>query len=80
MFAPYGEERKERMRRLRFAAALQSALDSEFTPEAVARRYRARERMAADPSLNLVFASVMIGPEILPGEVFSEATWERILA
>ena len=50
------------------------------TPEAVARRYRARERMAADPSLNLVFASVLFGPEALPGEVFSEATWERILA
>lgn len=80
LFSPYGEEREERMRRLRFTAALQSALDSEFTPEAVERRYRARERMAADPSLNRVFASAMIGPENLPGELFSEATWKKILA
>lgn len=80
LFATYAEERKERMRRLRFAAALRAAIDSEFTPEAVIRRKRAEERMAADPSLKLVFASAMIGPEVLPGEVFSEATWERILA
>ena len=80
LFATYAEERKERMRRLRFAAALASALDSEFTPEAAARRSRARARMAADRSLNMVFASAMIGPEIAPGELFSEATWEKILA
>ena len=79
LFAPYAAERKERMRRLRFAAALQSALDSEFTSEATARRHRARARMAADPSLNLVFASVMIGPERLPAEIFSQATWDRLL-
>lgn len=80
LFAPYAEERAERMRRLRFAAALQSALDSEFTPEAVMRRKRAEERKAADPSLNLVTAGVMVGPEHFPAELFSQATWDRILA
>ncbi|MEO6397454.1 MAG: NAD(P)/FAD-dependent oxidoreductase [Tepidiformaceae bacterium] len=80
LFAPYAEERKERMRRLRFAAALQSALDSEFTPEAVARRTRADQRKAADPSLNLTSASGIVGPEMLPAEAFSQETWDRILA
>jgi 2-polyprenyl-6-methoxyphenol hydroxylase-like FAD-dependent oxidoreductase len=80
LFAPYAEERAERMRRLRFVAALQSALDSEFTTEATIRRKRAEERKAADPSLNLVSAGVMIGPEMLPGEIFSRVTWDRILA
>ena len=43
-FAAYGEERRERMRRLRFVATLQSRLENEFGEEAEARRQRAYER------------------------------------
>ena len=48
-FAPYAEERAERMRRLRFAASITSALDMEFGEEARARRhsYHARPRGGA---------------------------------
>ena len=39
-FASYAEERAERMRRLRFAASLQAAIDMEFGEEAKGRRRR----------------------------------------
>ena len=79
IFGEYATERAERMRRLRFAAALQSTIDSEFTDEARARRKRIRERAAAEPGLMLPLAASMIGPEALPGEIFTEANRERIL-
>jgi 2-polyprenyl-6-methoxyphenol hydroxylase-like FAD-dependent oxidoreductase len=52
-FAPYAEERRERMRRLRFAASLQAALDMEFGDEARERRRRYHEAAAADPTLGM---------------------------
>jgi 2-polyprenyl-6-methoxyphenol hydroxylase-like FAD-dependent oxidoreductase len=76
---PYAEERAERMRRLRFAAQLQSVLYNEFGPEARARRARARGRMAEDPSLGAPLAAVMVGPELIPAEAFTARTWSRIL-
>lgn len=79
LFAPYAEERRERMRRLRFAAAITSALDCEFDAAARARRARYLERLAGDPTLALALAAVMAGPEQFPEETFSEATRNRIL-
>lgn len=79
IFHDYATERAERMRRLRFAAALQSTIDSEFTDEARARRRRIRQRAAAEPGLMLPLASTMIGPDVLPAEIFTEANRERIL-
>lgn len=76
---PYAEERAERMRRLRFAGELQSALHNEFGAEARARRVRAQVRMAADPSLSLPLMAVWAGPEIPPAEAFTAQTWSRIL-
>ncbi|MGH6996986.1 MAG: FAD-dependent oxidoreductase, partial [Phenylobacterium sp.] len=78
-FAPYGEERAERMRRLRFAAKLQSALDMEFGEAARARRRRHFERAAADPTLRLHSLAVMAGPEAAPPETFTEAHRARVL-
>lgn len=76
---PYAEERAERMRRLRFAGKLQSVLHNEFGPEARARRVRARQRMAGDQVLGAALGSVMVGPELMPAEAFSERAWNRIL-
>lgn len=78
-FAPYAEERAERMRRLRFAGQIQSALDMEFGPEAKARRHRYHELGAADPTLRLHSVAVMAGPEMLPPEAFTEAHRARVL-
>ena len=76
---PYAEERAERMRRLRFAAAIQAALDMEFGPAARARRRRHFERSAIDPSLGLHGVAVMAGPETVPAEFFTAASRARVL-
>ena len=79
-FAAYGEERRERMRRLRFAASLASRLENEFGEAAEARRKRAYERRAADPLLMLPAMATMLGPEKLPPSAFEDALMERTLA
>jgi len=79
-FAAYGEERRERMRRLRFSAKLQSRLENEFGEEAEARRVRAYERRAADPMLMLPALATMLGPERLPAAAFEDSIMERTLA
>ena len=77
--APYAEERAERMRRLRIAARLQSAIDMEFGPAAQARRQRYHEEGALDPSLKMHGIAVMAGPEAAPPETFTEAHRRRVL-
>ena len=79
-FAPYGEERRERMRRLRFTATLQSRLENEFGEEAEARRKRAHERRAADPMLMLPALATMLGPEKIPSAAFEDDIMDRTLA
>jgi menaquinone-9 beta-reductase len=78
-FASYAEERAERMRRLRFAAHLQAAIDMEFGEAAKARRRRLFEQGASDPSLRAHGFAVMAGPEALPPEMFTEAHRARVL-
>ncbi len=78
-FRPYAEERAERMRRLRFAAGITSALDMEFGPEAAARRLSYFERRAADASLGIHAFAIMAGPESVPVDFFTEAHRARVL-
>lgn len=79
-FRLYAEERQERMRRLRFTASIQAALDMEFGAAARARRKSYHERAQADPTLRMLSAAVMAGPEVLPPDVFTEAHRARVLA
>ncbi len=79
IFADYAAERAERMRRLRFAARVASIIDSEFGPEAAARRRRVRALRAADPSLSLPTLGVMVGPENVPEFAFTDAVMERLV-
>lgn len=79
LFAPYSAERRERMRRLRFTAALTATLTAEFGTAATERRRRANDRMRADSTLQVAQAVPFIGPEAAPAELFTEETWERIL-
>lgn len=78
-FAPYAEERAERMRRLRFAGQIQAALDMEFGEAARERRRSYHERKAADPMLGLHGVAIMAGPEHAPAEIFTEAHRARVL-
>lgn len=78
-FAPYAEERRERMRRLRFSASLVAALDMEFDAAARARRYKFQEASAGDMSLGMHMVAVMAGPEIPPPEAFTETQRARVL-
>lgn len=78
-FAPYAEERAERMRRLRFAGQIQAALDMEFGEAARERRRSYHERKVADPMLGLHGVAIMAGPENAPAEIFTEAHRARVL-
>ena len=78
-FTPYAVERAERMRRLRFVASLQTAIDMEFGEAAKARRHSLFERAAADPSLRAHAFAVMAGPEALPEAMFTEEHRARVL-
>jgi 2-polyprenyl-6-methoxyphenol hydroxylase-like FAD-dependent oxidoreductase len=79
LLAPYAEERLERMRRLRFVASLQSALDAEFGPRARQRRRSYFQRAKDDPSLGAHMFAVMAGPETAPPEVFTASHRDRVL-
>ena len=80
LFAPYAEERTERMRRLRFCAEVDSIVHVEFGEGPQRRRMAIRERRAKDPAFMMQSAAVMIGPEMLPGELFSDSAKAEIMA
>jgi 2-polyprenyl-6-methoxyphenol hydroxylase-like FAD-dependent oxidoreductase len=77
-FAPYAEERRERMRRLRAAALFMTDLNARFGPEAHARRARALERIAADPTIMAPLIAVYVGPDALEPAFFEDAHRERV--
>jgi 2-polyprenyl-6-methoxyphenol hydroxylase-like FAD-dependent oxidoreductase len=79
-FRPYAAERAERMRRLRFSAAIMSVLQVEFDDAARDRRRRALALMENDPELAAVKVAPFIGPEVCPAESFSADTRTRLLA
>jgi 2-polyprenyl-6-methoxyphenol hydroxylase-like FAD-dependent oxidoreductase len=77
-FEPYAQERRERMRRLRFASA-GSYLSNGFGPEAAARRIRLREKFDVDP-MSMPVISAFIGPWVLPEDAYSDDAWNALLA
>lgn len=79
-FAPYADERRERMRRLRFVAALDSSLENEFGPAAEARRLRARALQAEDPTLLFWFMAAFAGPDAVPASAFDPTIRDHLLA
>lgn len=79
-FEPYAQERAERMRRLRVAVHVVTALRATFTPAGAARRATFFGGMLSDPlSLGLILA-MLGGPEQPEPEVFTDDNVERILA
>ena len=77
---PYAAERAERMRRLRFSAAVLTTLRGEFGPEARERRRRAKSRMQAAPELGLWRLACHAGPDSVPASAFDERVPERLFA
>jgi menaquinone-9 beta-reductase len=79
-FEGYVEQRRERLRRLRFTAAVDTALNARFEPEDLERRKRAMQRLATDPSLGMVLMTAYVGPERLPATLYTEAAWQALFA
>jgi 2-polyprenyl-6-methoxyphenol hydroxylase-like FAD-dependent oxidoreductase len=78
IFAAYADERRERMRRLRFSAHVSSILMNEFGAEAQARRESVGERAATDPTLRLPQLTAIIGPYAVPDFVFEDSMLEKL--
>ena len=80
LFAPYAEERRERMRRLRLASRFATHLFARFGPEARERRQRARARMRENPEIVSLLLAVFMGPERVPAEIFTPEYVEGVFA
>jgi 2-polyprenyl-6-methoxyphenol hydroxylase-like FAD-dependent oxidoreductase len=78
-FRSYVEERRERMRRLRFSATALSILSAEFGPRAQQRRVKVREELARGNFPNPTLAA-FLGPETLPPEAFQDEALLRLRA
>jgi 2-polyprenyl-6-methoxyphenol hydroxylase-like FAD-dependent oxidoreductase len=71
VFSSYAEERRERLRRLRFVAEIVSRLDAEFDATALERRTRWIMRSVGNPGVMMHIAAALAGPEALPAEIFT---------
>jgi 2-polyprenyl-6-methoxyphenol hydroxylase-like FAD-dependent oxidoreductase len=78
-FAPFVEERRERIRRLRVTARFTATLRAEFGEKARQRRSRASRRSNEEgyPSPSY---SGFLGPEALPAENFEQTAIDNLLA
>lgn len=75
-FASYSEERRERMRRLRFASA-DNYLTHGFGPDGAAKRRRLGEMFATNPASN-PRVSALRGAWVLPEDTYSDAAWRAL--
>ncbi|MDZ4870510.1 MAG: FAD-dependent monooxygenase [Alphaproteobacteria bacterium] len=77
--APYAEERRERMRRLRLSGRLPAVRDCEFDAAGRARRERLRGKFMVDPLITGLALATLIGPENVPAEIFDARALEAAL-
>ena len=80
LLAPYIEERRERMRRLRVAVNALARLRVEFAAEKKERRKRALARFATRPELAATFTNLSNGPESGEAEAFTPQHIAELLA
>lgn len=78
-FAGYGEERTERMRRLRLVAMLTTELRATFTVHGRERRRAWHEAVRRDRLMLKTARVPLAGPESAPVEAFEQENVERIL-
>lgn len=77
-FAPYAEERRERMRRLRFASA-SGYLRHRLGPDGADQRRRMRDAFSDNPVANPAITA-LLGAWVLPEEAYSDDAWAALLA
>lgn len=77
-FHPYVEERRERMRRLRYAASFATTLNARFGEVDVQRRIRAMTLFAQQPELAGTIQAAFMGPERVAAELFTAEHYERV--
>lgn len=78
-FASYGQERAERMRRLRLIADVVSVTYAEDADNRAARRNFVGEKMASmDPEIFQLLVGFMTGPETVPDEFVNPQILDRI--
>lgn len=77
---PYVEERRERLRRVRFTATLMAALFATFGAEGAARRERFIDRLG-NPGFRggALSASLGLGPDRSPDWAYTEEFWREVL-
>ena len=75
-FAAYGDERRERMRRLRYASA-GSYLVNGFGADARAKRIRLREKFVVDP-MSAPAVTSLVGAWVLPEAAYSDDAWNAL--
>jgi 2-polyprenyl-6-methoxyphenol hydroxylase-like FAD-dependent oxidoreductase len=72
-FAPYAEERAERLRRLRFVSDLTTGFFCEFGEVGRSRRRRFAEQSPTEPALLSHLIANLVGPESQPAEIYTPA-------
>jgi 2-polyprenyl-6-methoxyphenol hydroxylase-like FAD-dependent oxidoreductase len=79
IFHSYVNERRKRMRRLRFTAERFSILRAEFTEDARQRRRQMSQRIAANRELALPLLIPAKGPFGVPDHLFEQAAWDALM-
>jgi 2-polyprenyl-6-methoxyphenol hydroxylase-like FAD-dependent oxidoreductase len=80
-FAPYGEERMQRMATLRFIADVLAVTQAEDADNTSARRAYVGEKLAAmDPELFGLLVGAFAGPETVPPDIVNPDLLDRIRA
>jgi 2-polyprenyl-6-methoxyphenol hydroxylase-like FAD-dependent oxidoreductase len=79
-FEPYGEDRAERMRRLRLSAQVFTDVRCGFDERGRDRRRAFAEQVFGDPLLLAPILAVMTGPESAPPEAYEDDNLDRFAA
>jgi 2-polyprenyl-6-methoxyphenol hydroxylase-like FAD-dependent oxidoreductase len=78
---PYGQQRAERLRRMRRVSRTYAALMTTFTADGRARRDRFRAASGAGgDDARMALGEIHLGPDRLPGEAFTDQLHESVLA
>jgi 2-polyprenyl-6-methoxyphenol hydroxylase-like FAD-dependent oxidoreductase len=80
IFQPYGDERKERLRRLRLTAQFATQMNARFGEEAEATRVRVRKRISKNPELQMIQLAALVGPEAIDAKYFEPGFQESLFA